>query len=304
MDQIPPHESFLQVVPANQLRKGKAGVDWITVDAANNLEIGMDVLRIACEQAEEKDYAFALSMQGLRGTNLSAVWTCLDPEYDVSDRSMVLSQFVKAYMEKFYQHVSVDGATDVSEVVHEALRMHEEFCKGWVSRHHRTLASEIAAASEALVGLFLDQLKPIMPNGLNITRAQMSRYLRRHQDYSGEFAHCLYHYMTSMEHMRGNRNPSYKAMSSEKAAHVTSLRKMSEMLFERDNQDNMQGDFKDMNNNNIIFDWRFIDWHYVAAQMPQHHKEFEGFANNFSLYRSRSGGRGNPFPPWQQMRRV
>lgn len=304
LDRVPPHESLLQVVPANQLRTGRAGVDWIGLDQANNLEISMDVLKAACEQGEEQDYAFALSMQGLRGTNLSAVWACVDPEYDVSDRSMVLAQFVKAYMEKFYQHVSVEGATDVEEVVHEALRMHEEFCKGWVMRHHRTLASEIAAASEALVGMFMDSLKPIIPAGLHLTRAHMSRYLRRHPDYSGEFAHCLYHYMTSTEHMRGNRNPSYRAMSNEKAAHVTSLNKMSEMLFERNNQESIRRDLQGVDNDTILFDWRFIDWHYVAAQMPQHHKEFDGYTNNFSLFRSRTGGRGNPFPPWQQMRRV
>ena len=274
------------------------------MDPVNNLEIGMDVLKTACEQAEEQDYAFALSMQGLRGTNLSAVWACVDPEYDVSDRSMVLAQFVKAYMEKFYQHVSVEGATDVEEVVHEALRMHEEFCKGWVARHHRTLASEITAASEALVGMFMDSLKPIIPANLHLTRAHMSRYLRRHPDYSGEFAHCLYHYMTSTEHMRGNRNPSYRAMSNEKAAHVTSLNTMSEMLFERNSQEGIRRDLGQVNSDTILFDWRFIDWHYVAAQMPQHHKEFDGYTNNFSLFRSRTGGRGNPFPPWQQMRRV
>ena len=54
----------------------------------------------------------------------------------------------------------------------------------------------------------------------------------------------------------------------------------------------------------LIFDLHFIDWHYIAAQMPQHHKEFDGFTNSFNLYRSRMGGRANAFPPWQQMRMV
>ena len=38
--------------------------------------------------------------------------------------------------------------------------------------------------------------------------------------------------------------------------------------------------------------------------MPQHHKEFDGFTNSFNLYRTRTGGRANAFPPWQQMRAV
>ena len=306
--QIPPHPSLLTVAPHTSLYTGRGGVDWIELDPANNLEISMDVLKSACEQGEEQDYAFALSMQGLRGSNLNAVWACIDPEYDVSDRSMVLGQFVKTYMEKFYQHVKVASTSDVEEVVHEALRMHEEFCKGWVSRHHRTLASDITAASEALVGLFMDDLKLLIPRhnhtNLEITRSHMSRYLRRSPDYCGEFAYCLYHYMTSMEHMRGNRNPSYKAMNSEKAAQVTSLKKMGEMLFENGNQVKMKRDMEGINNESVLFDWRFIDWHYIAAQMPQHHKEFDGFASNFGMFRSKTGGRGNPFPPWQQMRRV
>lgn len=301
--QVPPHPSLLEVSPPIHLKTGREGVDWISV-SPDNLEISIDVIKAACEQGEELDYAFALSMQGLRGTNLTAVWACTDPEYDVSDRPMVLAQFVKTYMEKFYQSVSVVGSSDVEEVVHEAMRMHEEFCKGWVSRHHRTLSSEITSASEALVGLFMDNLKVMFPENLHVTRVHMSRYLRRHPDYCGEFATCLYHYMTSLEHMRGNRNPSYKAMNSERTAHITSLKKMGEMLFDQGVQERITGDLRAIDNNRIIFDWRFIDWHYVAAQMPQHHKEFDGYANNFSLFRTRTGGRGNPFPPWQQMRRV
>jgi hypothetical protein len=251
------------------------------------------------------DYLFAQSMQGLRGTNISAVWACTDPEYDVTDRSMVLAQFVKMYMEKFYTHVSVMGSTDVEEVIHEALRLHEEFCKGWVHRHHRTLASEINAASEALVGLYYDELKTMFPRGVTPTRSHISRFLRRHPDYCGEFAFCLYHYMTSLEHMRGNRNPSYKAMNNERAAQITSMRKMSEMLFEGGNRNRLTQLFSTcQGSKELLFGLHYIDWHYIAAQMPQHHKEFEGYTNSFNLYRSRTGGRANAFPPWQQMRKV
>jgi hypothetical protein len=269
-------------------------VDWINQDE-NNFEVGCKYLKEACEQAEMLDYSFAQSMQGLRGTNISAVWTCTDPEYDITDRATVLAQFVKMYMEKFYTHISVMGSTDVEEVVHEALRLHEEFCKGWVHRHHRTLSPEITAASEALVGLYFDELKDLFPDG---TRAHMSRLLRRSPDFSGEFAHCLYHYMTSLEHMRGNRNPSYKAMTNEKNAQILALRKMGDMLFAGN-----RGKLRSITiGKNLVFDVLFIDWHYIASQMPQHHKEFDGFTNSFNLYRSRMGGRANANPPWQQMR--
>ena len=295
-----PHTSLLTVIPPHY--KGMPNVDWICQNA-KNYEIRADFLRTVCERAEEMDYLFAQSMQGLRGTNISAVWTCTDPEYDITDRATVLAQFVKMYMEKFYTHISVMGSTDVEEVVHEALRLHEEFCKGWVHRHHRTLAPEITAASEALVGMYYEQLQGLF-GSVRPTRAQIGRFLRRHPDYCGEFAHCLYHYMTRLEHMRGNRNPSYKAMSNERNAHITALKKMSEMLFNGSNRGKLQTIFRSSAKSemDMVFDLYFIDWHYIAAQMPQHHKEFDGFTNSFNLYRSRMGGRANAFPPWQQMR--
>ena len=293
-----PHQSELDIIFPRY--HGRDGVDWISKNE-KNYEVGADYLKEVCERAEELDYNFAQSMQGLRGTNISAVWTCTDPEYDITDRGTVLAQFVRMYMEKFYTHISVMGSTDVEEVVHEALRLHEEFCKGWVHRHHRTLSPEINAASEALVGLYFEQLKALFPRQTHVTRAHISRFLRRHPDYCGEFAYCLYHYMTSQEHMRGNRNPSYKAMSSERNAHITALRRMGDMLF---NGGNLAAEFAAYQNSiDLVFDVKTVDWHYIASQMPQHHKEFDGFTNSFNLYRTRTGGRANAFPPWQQMRR-
>ena len=297
---VPPHATLLRAMPP--IYHGKAGIDWIDVDQ-NNVEIDRDVLRADCEQAEELDYAFALNMQGLRGTNLSAVWVCTDPEFDVTDRTIVMQQFVKMFMEKFYGQVGADGSTEVSDVVQEALRMHEEFCKGWVTRHHKTLSSEVTAMSEALLGMFYDDLKPCFPPGLVMSRQHLSRYMRRNPTYSGEFAHCLYHYMTSMEQIRGNRNPSYKAMNSEQLVHMNALKSMALMLY--NNRRQIAMDLANLNQNSLFFHKYFIDWHYVAGQMPQHHKEFTGYSNSFALYRSKVGGsRTNPFPPWQQMRMV
>jgi hypothetical protein len=293
---VVPNDALTAVLPP--VYKGRENHDWIPA-SANNFEISADVLKEACEKAEELDYAFALSMQGLRGTNLSAVWVCVDPEYDVTDRAAVLAQFVKLYMEKFYGQVSVTGQTDVEEVVHEALRMHEEFCKGWITRHHKTLSAEIVAASEALVGLFYDDLKAYIT--LPISRQQLSRYLRRSTTYSTEFSHCLYHYMTSLEQGRGNRNPSYKAMDKEHSMYITAMKSMAQLM--QSHLHEIQTTFRALDDTALLFDYRFIDWHHISAQMPQHHKEFEGYANSFNLYRSRAGGRANAFPPWQQGRR-
>ena len=292
-----PAQNLLVALPPSYT--GTTGIDWILTDP-NNLEIGTRVLREACEQAEEMDYNFALTMQGLKGVSLHAVWNCTDPEYDSTDRSTVMEQFVKAFMEKFYSQVSVTGPAEVEDIVHEALHMHEDFCRGWISMHHRTLSPEITAASEALVGMFFEDLKGCFPVNVSFTRVHMARYLRRHMEFCGEFAHCLYHYMTSIEQMRGNRNPSYRAMQSERVANITAMKKMASMLNEKFGK--ILSELKPLTQLDLMFDKKFIDWHYIAAQLPAHHKQFEGYLNSFSLFRTRIGGRGNNFPPWQQMR--
>jgi hypothetical protein len=266
----------------------------------DNFEIGKDTLRDTCEQAEELDYAFALSIQGLRGASLPAVWNCIDPEYDVSDRAPVLAQFVKMYMEKFYTRVNAPGDSAVEDVVGEALHLHEEFCKGWVHRHNRTLSAEVSSAADSLVGVFFEDLRRAFPINAALTRTHMARYFRRKNEYSGEFANCLYHYMTSLEQMRGNRNASYRAMQTERVAYITAMKKMANLLRERFND--IQTDLRLVDATTILFDYRFIDWHYISAQLPAHHRDFSGYAQNFTLFRTRQGGRGRGFPPWQQMR--
>ena len=74
----------------------------------------------------------------------------MDPEYDITDRKLVLVQFVKTFMERFYG--AVRATAEVEDVLHEALRLHEKFCKGWVARHHRTLSAEVSAV--VLVGFY------------------------------------------------------------------------------------------------------------------------------------------------------
>ena len=135
---------------------------------------------------------------------------------------------------------------------------------------------------------------------VTLTRIHLVRYLMRHGEFSGEFAHCLYHYMTSLEQMRGNRNPSYRAMQAEKLTNISAMKKMALMLQERLGV--IKRELSNVDAAALIFDVRFIDWHYIAGQLPAHHKEFDGYVNSFALYRNRPGGRGSQFPPWQQMR--
>jgi hypothetical protein len=280
--------------------QGADGVDWV-LQSPNNFEVGIDVLKDACIAAEEQDYEFALRVQGLKGSSLAAVWNCTDPEYDVTDRAPVLAQFVKMYMEKFYNRVDVGASgAEVEDVVGEVLSMHEEFCKGWVSKHHRTLSAEVTSAGEALLGGFLASLKAVFPQNVGVTIAHISRYLRRHPEYAPEYAHCLYHYMTTLDQLRGNRNASYGSMNSERKWQIMAMKRMSEMIMLK--LGDIQRDVANVDEAALLFDSRFIDWHYISGQLPAHHKEFEGYVNSFALYRTRPGGRGAQFPPWQQMR--
>jgi hypothetical protein len=293
---VPPH--MLEALPPTYSRSN--GGDWILADQ-NNFEVGIEALRDACVAAEEMDYAFALRVQGLRGSKLTAVWNCTDPEYDVTDRASVLAQFVKMYMEKFYNRVDVGAmGAEVEDVVHEALSMHEEFCKGWVSRHHRTLSAEVTSAGEALLGNFLNTIKTVFPANLGVTIEHISRYLRRHPTYAPEYEHCLYHYMTTLEQMRGNRNASYGSMNTERKWQISAMKRMANMITEH--LEAIRVDVQTVDQSALLFDKRFIDWHYISGQLPAHHKEFEGYVNSFSLYRTRAGARGSQFPPWQQMR--
>ena len=294
---VAPPLALLETVPPTY--EGVNGVDYVTVDPIN-IEIGSQYLRDLCEQAEEIDYGFALKIQGLKGSSLPAVWNCTDPEYDVTDRKALLAQFVKLYIDKFYGSVSVHGPADAEEIVEHALMMHQDFCRGWVEKHHRTLSPEITSASEALVGMFYDDMKRTFPQGLSFTRSHLSTYLRRHPDYSSEFAHCLYHFMTSLEQMRGNRNPSYRAMQNERLTNISATKKIASLLHEKFNF--IKTDLQGITALDLTFHHWFIDWHYIASQLPPHHREFHGYAQNFGFFGSRSGGRGNAFPPWQQMR--
>jgi hypothetical protein len=151
-----------------------------------------------------------------------------------------------------------------------------------------------------LVGMFFDEFTKVFPRGVSVTRVHLARYLRRHSAYAGEFAHCLYHYMTSLEQMRGNRNPSYRAMQNEHMTSIVALKKMAGLLQEKFMD--LKQQFQTVNAQQLLFSPLFIDWHYVATQMPAYHKEFDEYSTNFPLYRTRAGARGNMFPPWQQMR--
>ena len=179
-------------------------------------------------------------------------------------------------------------------MVHEALRMHEEYCKGWVALHHRTLSAEVSAAAEALVGGFYDFLRPHLP--WHLTRQHIASYLRRHPDFSAEFAHCLYHYMTVLEHGRGNRNPSYKAMGKEQAMYAGAMTRFADVL-----KASLQRIRVEVAGQSVLFGVAFIDWHYIAGQMPQHHRDFDAFSGAF-LFRSRACNRANALQPWQQLR--
>ena len=102
--------------------------------------------------------------------------------------------------------------------------------------------------------------------------------------------------MTVLEHGRGNRNPSYKAMGKEQAMYAGAMTRFADVL-----KASLQRIRVEVAGQSVLFGVAFIDWHYIAGQMPQHHRDFDAFSGAF-LFRSRAGNRANALPPWQQLR--
>ena len=86
-------------------------------------------------------------------------------------------------------------------------------------------------------------------------------------------------------------------MNSEKAMQMNALKSMSQML--SDNMTLIRTTMANQPQLNLIFHPHFIDWHYIASQLPHHHREFDGFINNFTGFKR---GRSSTLPPWQKMR--
>ncbi len=84
-------------------------------------------------------------------------------------------------------------------------------------------------------------------------------------------------------------------MQTERPTHITATKKLALILKKRFGS--VRTDLLPVAQEQLILHPLFIDWRYVASQMPTRHNEFQSYAANYSGFMTRSGGRCNAFPP-------
>ncbi len=269
---------------------------------ADFLEVGMEALKAAVADAEERDLGFARTIQGFQNVALTVVWDCLDPDFNPADRPAVLTQFLGKYLDRFYSQVDVGNIPDVGDVSGEALHMHKSFCQQWVQKHYKSLTPLVTAAAENLAGEFYPALESILsrPGGRKLTRMELARLFMRHPELAPEFATCLHYFMTCTEQTRGNRNASYKQMNTISMQKALSYNRLAQFLASKSGligeavKQVLAGDHE------YAFHPLVVDWYGIAGQMPAVHKRFEDTPGMLGLLGTgRRGQAGALVPPWR-----
>ena len=273
------------------------GVDF-TVPEEGYWEVGLTHLQRVLEEAEAADLAFARRMEGFANVAPSVVWSCLDPDYDPSDREAVMAQFMTKYLEKFYSRLDAGSEPSVEAVSAEALHKHRAFCKAWTEKHYRGLTPAVTAPAEALAGEFYAHLEPRMrPHRL--TRLELARLLIRHDEFSAEFAQALHYYTANLEQTRAGRNASYKQIRMMGAARVTSYNTLGALLAAKDK---VLGEAlaEACKSKEVCMLHPFtVDWYDLLGQAPPVHRYFEDATPYKGLSETRRATAEGRVPPWR-----
>lgn len=278
----------------------KLDVDFVSANprhGAEYWEVGLGKLKEALEKAEEMDLAFARRMEGLGNTAKSALWDCLDPDYDPTDRKPLMAQFMGKYMDRFWskrEHSS--SGHDVKSLSEEALHKHREWCKAWARKHYKGLTPLVTAPAESLAGEFYPYLEISFHPQFRLTRMELARVFMRHPDIAPEFATCLHYYTTNLEQTRGGRNASYKQMSVIAASRASSYARLGNMLAEKGHV--LNETFRRLASEHAFYlDSLIVDWYSVLGQMPYVHRSFD---EEFETWGGWAGLRRDAAdqPPW------
>jgi hypothetical protein len=285
------------------------GRDFVVPVAApapgHYLEVGVDLLREALEQAEALDLAFARRMEGLGNVAGRVVWDCLDPDYDPSDRPAVMEQFLTKYLGRFYDSVDPDGGPETGAVADEALHKHKAFCQAWAKRHYRALTPAVTAPAEALASEFYPYIEEQFAPEAKLTRMELARVLMRYTETAAEFASCLHYFSTGLEQSRGGRNASYKQMATTSTARAASYKRMGDLLGRK--LPDLLPLFREFSDpHSRLFHPLLVDWHAILGQMPQVHRFFANTSNINSIVKRarRSADAAAHLPPWRVGRAV
>lgn len=257
---------FDDMDPAPDREYARLHVDF-EQKADNLAEINFEFLKNQLDAAEQAEYNFALRMQGLLNCSLNAVWTCTEFGFDNADRSHIMEQFLQKYIGRFLSQVTQKPEEmDPDKIVREALQMHSRFSAGWTKEHKKGLAPTLDSCSEALVGHFVDgPLKILIQKGL--TRKEIARFLRRHEDFSPQFGLCLHFFMVKLEQDKNGRNANYKSMFNATTSQLLQMRTLEGFL--RSKVGFMQGWYDDNIAERLLlkFHEMTMDWYYIISQL-------------------------------------
>jgi hypothetical protein len=268
-------------------------------DPATYWEVGMNQVRRILEDAEARDLAFARRMEGFGIAARSAAWDCLDPDYDPSDRDVVMNQFMAKYLERFYTRQNTGNTPGAAKVAEEALQKHKAFCKAWVQKHYKTLTPVITSPAEALASDFhatiCSALTPA-PDRLPTTM-ELARVFMRDEGVASEFAQALHFYSGALEQGRGARNASYKQMRQTEAARIASYKRFGGFL-----ETNWRT-LGDAIREGGSLPGRYlhaltVDWYDILGQMPPIHRHFEEVSSFQGMSERQSDVDGGVLPPW------
>ena len=248
----------------------------------NQFDVEVTQLKVVLDSAEQADYRFALRMQGLQNSTLEAVWPGCDRHNGERDITDVTDAFLKQYMTKFLQRwaTDFDGTCLPVEVIRESIHMHKLFTQQWDVEHKRNLSPAIQAGAEMLVGLFYKH--PALQEAVtqNAPWGLISRYFSRHEKYSAIFSLCLHSSMVKMEQDRGSRNANYKSMVNATSTYVASMNTMNTFLTR--NTREISDELRTLLGQQCFeLHKYFIDWHWVASELPVGHTRFRQYQLDF-----------------------
>lgn len=276
------------------------GRDFVrAVNPATYWEVGLDHVRRVLEEAETMDLAFARRMEGFGTAPRSAVWDCLDPDYDPSDREAVLNQFMSKYLERFYTRLDPGNTPGASKVAEEALHKHKAFCKAWTQKHYKTLTPAITSPAEALATDFLQNISaslipaPVPP----LSSLLLARVFMRHETFAAEFAQALHFYSGSLEQGRGGRNASYKQMRQTESARITSYKRFGGFL-ETHWRTLTQAIREITSDADHCLKPLGVDWYDILGQMPPIHRYFDEPHSFQGVADRQNSMDGGVLPPW------
>lgn len=278
----------------------KRGVDFVSANNQSQYwEVGLAKLKESLEKAEKMDLAFAQRMEGLGNVARPAVWGCLDPDFDPTDRKALMDQFMGKYLDRFWSQVDTGNHPDIKNVSEEAIHKHRAWCKAWAKKHFKGLTPAVTAPAEALAGEFYQYLQSSFHPEFKLTHMELARVFMRHPEIAPDFASCLYYYATNLEQTRGGRNASYKQMTVIATSKATSYAKLGNMLAEKGHV--LRETFASMSSEHEFYLHPYIiDWYDVLGQMPYVHRYFEEPMDTWGGWGgARASASDGNAPPWK-----